>query len=152
MFHLLDEDDAPRSLCLVNSTLAPYNWQMFQGPKKVSRYKGKTYIIILSLIDSLQAFSIHLETHEDILVSPHPLGSTTGSCLENKGPTHCPLCLESISTSWHPLDFIRPPQRSNYSFYWRFKPLERLILMLLSHLVCLSPKVLLLCTSFYFRG
>ena len=103
--------------------------------------KGRAYVIILALTDGLQALSIHLETHEDVLVPPHPLGSTTGSCLENKGPTPCPLCLESISTSWHPLDFIRPPQRPNYSIYWSFDPLERLLHVLLSYLVGLSPKV-----------
>lgn len=29
---------------------------------------------VLALTNDLQAFSIHLETLEDVLVSPHPLG------------------------------------------------------------------------------
>ena len=84
--------------------------------------------------------------------SPTPTGSTTGICLENKGPTACPLCLRSILTSRQTLDFIRPPQRPNDSLYWSFGPLERLIHVLLGYLVGLSRKILLLCTSFYFKG
>ena len=46
---------------------------MFQGPNEdvfIIRDKGRVYVIILTLTDGLQALSIHLETHEDVIVSP----------------------------------------------------------------------------------
>ena len=113
--------------------------------------KGKAYVITLALTDALQALSIHFETHEDVLVPPHPLGSTIGSWLENKGPTPCPLCLEPVFSPWHTLDFIRP-QSPNDSCYWSFYPLERLILMLLSYLGGIVTKGCYYCTLFYYFG
>ena len=92
----MDEDDAPASPCPVGSTLAPYTWQMFQDLEDVSRCRERAYITILALTDGLKAILIELETREDVVVPPHPLGSTTMTCLENKVPTPCPLCLESI--------------------------------------------------------
>jgi len=35
VFHLLDEDDALGPPCIVDSTLAPYTWQAFQGLEDV---------------------------------------------------------------------------------------------------------------------
>lgn len=73
------------------------------GCVSLQETKGRANVIILALTDGLQEFSIHLETHEDILVPPHPLRSTIVICLDNKGPTPYPLCLRSILASWHTL-------------------------------------------------
>ena len=35
-------------------------------------HKGRDYVIVLALTDGLQAYSIHLETHEDVLDAPTP--------------------------------------------------------------------------------
>jgi len=136
MFHLLDEDEEPSSPCPVGSTLAPYTWQMFQGPKDLSLCRGRTYVIILALAEGVQASLIHLETHDDILYGPTPTWGHYKFLLgKNKVPTPYPLCLESISTSWDPLGFIRPAKRPNDSLCSSFNPLERLLIMLLSSLV-----------------
>ena len=50
-----------------------------------AREKGRAYVIILALTDGLQALSIHLETHEDVIVPPHPHGSTIGDMLGKQG-------------------------------------------------------------------
>ena len=46
------------------------------------------------------------------LCPSHPLGGITGICLENKGPTPCPLCLRSILKSCHTLYFIRASSKA----------------------------------------
>jgi len=51
------------------------------------RDKGRAYFIILALTDGIQALSIHLETHEDVIVPPHPLGDTTFDLLGYQGAT-----------------------------------------------------------------
>jgi len=112
----------------------------------------RAYDIILALIDGLQAFFIYLETHKDVLV---PLTATWvhhKDLLRNKGPTPCPLSLKSILTSWHILDFIRPPQSPDDSLYWSFSSLERLIIMLLTYLGGLVTKECYYCTLFYYLG
>ena len=48
-------------------------------------YKGRAYVIILALTDCLQALSIHLETHEDVLVPPNPLEDTTCDMIGYQG-------------------------------------------------------------------
>lgn len=47
--------------------------------------KGRAYVIILALTDGLQALSIHLETHGDVIVPLHPLGDTTCDLLGYQG-------------------------------------------------------------------
>ena len=41
----------------------------------VPRCRGRAYVTILALTDGLQAFLIHLETHEDDLVPPTHWGA-----------------------------------------------------------------------------
>ena len=50
-----------------------------------TRDKESAYIIILALVDGLQVLSIHLETHQDVIVPPHPLGDTTCDLLGYQG-------------------------------------------------------------------
>ena len=49
--------------------------------------KGRAYGIILALKDGIQASSIHLETHEDVIVPPHPFEDTTTDFLGYQGAT-----------------------------------------------------------------
>ena len=58
---------------------------MFQGPEDLSCCRGRAYVIILALVDGLHALSIYLETHEDVIVPPHPLGDTTCYLHEYQG-------------------------------------------------------------------
>ena len=47
--------------------------------------KGRADVVILALTDGLQALSIHLDTRKDVLVPPHPLGSTTCDLFGKQG-------------------------------------------------------------------
>ena len=146
MHHLLDEDDATGSSCPVGSTLAPYTSQMFQGPENVSYCRGMDFMVIVAFTDGLQAYLIHLETHEDSLCSQTHLGTPQVLDWKTKGD---PL----VHYVWSPfLHHGTPWTPPNESISWSFNPLERLISRLLSYLVGLSPKVLSLCTLFYFWG
>lgn len=49
--------------------------------------RGRAYVIILSLTYGIHTLLIHLETHEDVIVSPHPLGDTTFDFIGYKGTT-----------------------------------------------------------------
>ena len=64
--------------------------------------------IIGALTDGLQESSTHLETHEVIIVPPHPLGAPQVYCLENKRPPPCPSLLRVLFFIMAPMDLIKP--------------------------------------------
>ena len=47
--------------------------------------KGRAYVIIPTLTAGIQALLIHFETHEDVMLPPHPLGDTTLDLLKYQG-------------------------------------------------------------------
>ena len=145
VFHLLDEDDAPSSPCPIGSILEPYTWQMILGLDEGLCHHHIPYRWFTSIIDPLG-------DPWGCPCTPTHTWSTTRICLENKGPTPCPLCLESILSPWHILDFIRPSQWPNGSFLLLLCLLERIIFMLLSYLGGLVTKGCHYCTLFYYLG
>ena len=130
--HLLDKEDAPGSplpsqphRCIMHLAADPGH----------VRWCGITYTIIRALTNHQQAYSTHLETHEVIIVPPHPLGAPHVYCLENKGPTPCPLLLEVQLMIFPLMDFIRPLREPNDMHYWSFNLLGGLLFYLWASLV-----------------
>lgn len=110
----LDEEDAPGSP--VPSRPRRCTMHLAADPRLVG-YCGIPYTIIISFTDDLQGSSAHLETHEFIIVPPHPLGAPQVYCLENKEPTPCPSLLRVLLYIMAPMDLIRP-LRGLYGMYY----------------------------------
>lgn len=101
----LDEKDAPSSFfpiwprgCIMHLEADP----------RLLGQCGIPYIIIISLATNLHESSTHLETHDVIVVPPHPLGVPQVYCLESKGPTTCPSLLSVLLLIIAPMDLISP--------------------------------------------
>lgn len=107
--------------------------------------KHMAYVIILVLRYGLQELLIHLETCEDVLVLPYPLGSTTNDLLGEQGNNHLFTIFGVFSLILVHLESIRHPQWPKDSSYSLFFPLERLFLILLSYLGGIVKVMSLLC-------
>ena len=147
--HLLDEEDAPGSPL----PSRPLRCTMhFTADPELVGWCGIPYTIIKSLVDDLQASLTHLETHEVIIVPPHPLGAPQVYCLVNKGPTPCPSLWRVLFFITEPRDLIRPLGGPYDMYYLSFHLLRGLLFYLWASLVGLSPKVRLLAHYFIFEA
>ncbi len=144
---LLDEEDALGSPFPTQPHRCTMHLEV--GPKLVG-WCGIPYTTIRALACNLQESSTHLETHEVIIVPPHPLGAPHVYCLENKGPTPCPSLLRVLLFIMVPMDLIRP-LGGTYDMYYSSSDLLRgLFFHLWASLVGLSPKDKLLARYFIF--
>lgn len=145
--HLLDEEDALGSPFPSHPHKCTMHFEFDPG---LVGWWGIVYTIIWALTNGLQASSTHLETHEVIIVPPHPLGAPQVYCLENKGPPASPSLLRVLFFIMEPMDLIGP-LRGPYDMYCLSFDLSKgLLFHLWAIFVGLSQKVRLLAHYFIF--
>ena len=114
--------------------------------------KGRAYVIILTLTDGLQALSIYLETHEDVIVPPHQLGDTTCDLHGYQGANPLSTVFGAHFLNLQMLDSTKPSQWPNDSSCLLLFPLERLFLYYGAISVDLSPRDVIIAHYFIIWG